>query len=48
MKTILNPTPTKYKFAEEDAKKSNERHRKLGNNAAKLDALKASLERGAK
>ena len=45
-KSILNETPFKYKFADEDAKKSNERFRKLGNNAAKLDALKASLERG--
>lgn len=33
------------KHYEADLKKSNERFRKLGNNGAKLDALKASLER---
>ena len=47
-KSILNETPFKYKFADEDAKKSNERFRKLGNNAAKLDAFQSSLERGMK
>lgn len=34
------------KHYEADLKASNERFRKLGNNAAKLDALKASIERG--
>ena len=33
------------KHYEADLKKSNEHFRKLGNNAAKLDALQASLNR---
>ncbi len=36
------------KHYEADTKKSNERFRKLGNNAAKLDAMRIALERGAK
>lgn len=41
-KSILNETPFKYKFADEDAKKS----ATLKRNADKLAALKVSIERG--
>jgi len=36
--------PFKYKFADEDQQKSIERFAKLGNNAAKLEALRKSLK----